>query len=108
MPAPKCNLNHNQTPRYDPKWSLHRHGCVLLAGLVKRECHRQPLRYAKNSQFYCALGPTVAAMCELKRNSAQTAKRKAGKRSLFENGEMAVTLPPQPRFQAVGLANIQA
>ena len=34
----------------------------------------------------------------------KTAKKTAGKRSLFDNGDMAVTLPPQPRFQAVGLA----
>ena len=31
-------------------------------------------------------------------------KKKQSKRSLFDNGEMAATLPPQPRFQAVGLA----
>ena len=42
-------------------------------------------------------------MCELKCNSAQNSPKKQSKRSLFDNGEMAVTLPPRPRCQAVGL-----
>ena len=29
-------------------------------------------------------------------------KEQQSKRSLFDNGEMAVTLSPQPRFHAVG------
>ena len=48
---------------------------------------------------YCALRPTLGAMCELKRKPAQKLqKEQQSKRSLFDNGEMAVTLPPQPRF----------
>ena len=43
--------------------------------------------------YYCALGPTLAAsmiyMCIFQRNI----KKHAERRTLFENGEMAVTLP---------------
>ena len=44
-------------------------------------------------------------MRELMCISAQISKNKTqSTRSLFVNVEMAVTPPPQPRFQAVGLA----
>ena len=83
-----------------------------MKGVLAAQNHvRTVTKYLPSGVFsscfshYRALGPTLAAMCELKRKPAQKLqKEQQSKRSLSDNGEMVVTLPPRLRFQAVGLA----
>ena len=47
----------------------------------------------RNDVCYCAFGPTLAASTSSCANRIKHPKTRQGSRTLFESGEMAVTLP---------------
>ena len=62
---------------------------------------------SEKSTVYCALGPTLAAMCELKCKPAQKLQKEQEASALFLTMGKWRWHFPEPRFQAVGLADLR-